>query len=143
MCDNSDLFPNDPLESTDQDGDGVGDNGDNCPSIANPIQADEDNDGAGDECDDIATYFYHTDDLRLDLYFDQTYFYTNVGSITTINPNGDDSLFQSLNYKNMLDLGVDDTGTFTQGHETTQLDINFSLGGSAVCIPGSDCLDKF
>jgi len=36
---------------TDSDGDGVGDAGDNCPSVPNPTQADGDNDGTGDACD--------------------------------------------------------------------------------------------
>jgi RTX calcium-binding nonapeptide repeat (4 copies)/Thrombospondin type 3 repeat/WD40-like Beta Propeller Repeat len=35
----------------DSDGDGVGDNQDNCPSAANADQADADNDGLGDACD--------------------------------------------------------------------------------------------
>ncbi|MEC8142654.1 MAG: thrombospondin type 3 repeat-containing protein, partial [Candidatus Thermoplasmatota archaeon] len=36
---------------TDEDGDGVGDEVDNCPSIANPLQANFDNDSMGDVCD--------------------------------------------------------------------------------------------
>ena len=36
---------------TDEDGDGVGDEVDNCPSIANPLQANFDNDTFGDVCD--------------------------------------------------------------------------------------------
>jgi hypothetical protein len=35
----------------DQDGDGVPDSIDNCPSVANPTQADSDTDGFGDACD--------------------------------------------------------------------------------------------
>ena len=35
----------------DQDGDGVGDATDVCPTIADPLQGDEDGDGAGDKCD--------------------------------------------------------------------------------------------
>ena len=36
---------------TDEDGDGVGDEVDNCPFIANPLQANFDNDSLGDVCD--------------------------------------------------------------------------------------------
>jgi hypothetical protein len=35
----------------DTDGDGIGDSVDNCPSLANPDQADGDSDGQGDACD--------------------------------------------------------------------------------------------
>ena len=37
---------------TDADGDGVVDNIDNCPAVANPLQTDSDHDGLGDACDD-------------------------------------------------------------------------------------------
>ena len=46
-----DAFPSDPTEWDDFDHDGVGDNGDNCPTVANPNQADGDNDGIGTACD--------------------------------------------------------------------------------------------
>jgi hypothetical protein len=36
----------------DSDGDGVADNIDNCPDVANPTQLDTDMDGSGDECDE-------------------------------------------------------------------------------------------
>ena len=35
----------------DRDGDGISDNLDNCPALANPDQADDDGDGSGDLCD--------------------------------------------------------------------------------------------
>jgi len=35
----------------DSDNDGIADNTDNCPNVANPDQKDSDNDGAGDSCD--------------------------------------------------------------------------------------------
>jgi hypothetical protein len=50
--DSLDAFPNDPAESVDTDGDTVGDNGDNCPAIANTDQTDTDGDGIGDACDE-------------------------------------------------------------------------------------------
>lgn len=49
--DTMDAFPLDPDESADSDSDGVGDNGDNCPAMANNDQADNDSDGLGDVCD--------------------------------------------------------------------------------------------
>jgi hypothetical protein len=39
----------------DRDGDGVADVADNCPSVANPDQADMDGDGVGDACDNCLT----------------------------------------------------------------------------------------
>ena len=47
----ADPFPNDPKEWADTDHDGIGDNQDNCPRIANPTQTDTDHDGIGDACD--------------------------------------------------------------------------------------------
>ncbi len=46
-----DAFPFDPTETTDTDGDGTGDNADNCPAIPNPNQLNFDNDPLGDVCD--------------------------------------------------------------------------------------------
>lgn len=40
-----------PFERADADGDGVGDEIDNCPAVANPEQVDADADGAGAACD--------------------------------------------------------------------------------------------
>jgi hypothetical protein len=41
-----------PPPPTDTDGDGVPDETDNCPDVANPDQADTDGDGVGDACDE-------------------------------------------------------------------------------------------
>ena len=40
-----------PVPCGDIDGDGILDDDDNCPSVANPEQKDRDEDGIGDECD--------------------------------------------------------------------------------------------
>ncbi len=42
------------IEPVDSDGDGHADSDDNCPTIANPAQADSDGDGRGDACQDDA-----------------------------------------------------------------------------------------
>lgn len=49
-----DAFPLDPNEWADSDGDGIGDNSDNCPTVSNPDQADSNNNGIGDACDNLA-----------------------------------------------------------------------------------------
>ena len=41
----------DSMQPVDNDGDGINDNDDNCPAIANPDQIDTDGDGMGDACD--------------------------------------------------------------------------------------------
>ena len=45
-----DAFPEVSGEWLDSDGDGVGDNSDNCPTVANAEQADSNNDSVGDAC---------------------------------------------------------------------------------------------
>ena len=51
--DDDEKDPLDPEDDpfNDEDGDGIDDESDNCPSLANPDQADLDGDGLGDRCD--------------------------------------------------------------------------------------------
>jgi hypothetical protein len=51
LCDDNDAFPNNPQEQFDLDGDGIGDNSDNCMSVVNVSQLDTDGDGLGNACD--------------------------------------------------------------------------------------------
>ena len=53
----ADLFNGGAGQCNDADGDGVLDGSDNCPSTANPDQADSDGDGRGDACDNCPTTF--------------------------------------------------------------------------------------
>ena len=53
--DTQDAFPDDPSETKDKDGDGIGNNSDNCRSVRNPDQANQDGDSAGDACDAFPT----------------------------------------------------------------------------------------
>lgn len=65
-----DVFPRDASEWSDADSDGVGDNGDNCPSHSNSDQSDVDADGHGDQCDDDIDgdgYLNSEDDFPFDV----------------------------------------------------------------------------
>ena len=53
FCSDEDVFPFDPTEWSDTDGDGVGDNVDNCIATVNPEQIDIDNFGQGDNIGDV------------------------------------------------------------------------------------------
>ena len=50
--DAADAFPLDHAETADTDGDGVGNNADNCPRISNANQLDNDGDGVGNACEE-------------------------------------------------------------------------------------------
>jgi hypothetical protein len=57
----SDAYPNNAAESADSDGDGIGDNADNCVNASNADQSDVDGDTTGDACDSTnapATYTF-------------------------------------------------------------------------------------
>jgi hypothetical protein len=57
----SDAYPNNAAESADSDGDGIGDNADNCLNASNADQSDVDGDTTGDACDSTnapATYTF-------------------------------------------------------------------------------------
>ncbi|MDO8518921.1 MAG: thrombospondin type 3 repeat-containing protein [Deltaproteobacteria bacterium] len=49
--DSEDAFARNPAESKDVDGDGAGDNADNCKTVANASQSNVDTDATGDACD--------------------------------------------------------------------------------------------
>jgi hypothetical protein len=69
VSDLEDAFPDDPLETTDTDGDLVGDNSDNCVLTANTDQVNTDGDIDGDACDsddDDDGVLDELDDLPLD-----------------------------------------------------------------------------
>ncbi len=62
------------IAAADADGDGIGDECDNCPSDVNPLQTDTDQDGAGDVCDaddDDDTVLDVNDNCPLDANADQ------------------------------------------------------------------------
>ena len=81
FSDENDIFPNDPSQWSDTDGDGFGDNplgvlGDNCPTIAGTSNsgalgcADQDSDGWADQEDDLPTNPTQWEDLDGDGYGD-------------------------------------------------------------------------
>jgi hypothetical protein len=65
-----DAFPSDPAEWVDNDGDGTGDNRDNCPNTPSPDLADFDGDGIGDVCDNCFADPPIMVDNTLQSYFD-------------------------------------------------------------------------
>lgn len=74
VVDSQDAFINDARETTDTDGDGTGDNGDNCPVIANADQLNTDGDAQGDACDtdsDNDTILNEADNCPLNVNTDQ------------------------------------------------------------------------
>lgn len=63
VADADDAFPDDNSETTDTDGDNVGDNADNCVNDANPDQLDSDANGQGDACDAMPTVYAYTNSV--------------------------------------------------------------------------------
>ncbi|MFH1430714.1 MAG: hypothetical protein ABIG71_04330 [Candidatus Uhrbacteria bacterium] len=61
--DDVEVTDDDAIESVDTDGDGVSDEDDNCPGVANYDQVDSDDDGAGDACDCVVA---GVEDCRID-----------------------------------------------------------------------------
>ena len=57
------LYPAAP-SAPDQDGDGVPDSSDNCPTVPNPDQADGDHDGVGDACDPVRLRMFQLDSVN-------------------------------------------------------------------------------
>ena len=146
--DASDAFPLDPSETLDSDGDEVGDNADAFPLDATET-TDSDSDGVGDNSDAYpnndsetikSTTTYHLDITgnKFVASANNNYFYSVGGTETTINPTGTNSLYDSL-LSNTLDIGNDGdgVGTYTQRHETTELEVEWSAGFT--CSAGIDC----
>ena len=84
VVDLQDAFPLDPAESVDTDGDGVGNNADNCVAVANASQTDTDSDGAGDICDNTPNG--DTDNDGLDNLSDNC---VSVSNADQLNADGD------------------------------------------------------
>ena len=99
----SDVFPLDPAESADSDGDSVGDNSDNCTLSTNTDQRDTDGDNIGNACDqDIAPAVNDCAVNFIDLGALKAAFFSTPGD-PNWNPdadfNGDDTV-------NFVDLGI-------------------------------------
>jgi hypothetical protein len=56
----SDLYPDDPAESANSDGDTIADNADNCPAVTNEDQLDINGNGKGDVCESELFEFSYT-----------------------------------------------------------------------------------
>jgi hypothetical protein len=74
------------VQAADGDGDGIPDGSDNCPTVANPDQADSDNDSVGDACDTVAP----PADLTAPVIS-----YTINGQSPPISPDGDNGWWKS------------------------------------------------
>lgn len=100
-----------PPPPKDQDGDGIKDSNDNCPTIPNPDQKDTDGDGKGDVCDNAnptgnVTTVAMTGDIQGTSVFNAVK-NKNPGSVVGL---GD------LTYKSTLDNYKNTFGTLTNDH---------------------------
>jgi len=73
----------------DSDNDGIPDNVDNCPVVANPAQTDSDYDGAGDACDSV--FDNDTAAAQAEMLIDDA-----IANITTASPSGSNGLISKL-----------------------------------------------